>query len=265
MKTKFYLAAAIASFLFVSCSSDDSNDGGDNTPVNFNIPLSNGKYWTYDVIGDAGTFRDSLYIKGDSLIGSTTYKRFEVRNNIASGFYSSSLRNNGVRELDNKLLLTGALSVASGEVLPIGLDLTLTDFIIFKKNAATGEVLSTKTGVIQQDFNTFPLTINYTLKSIGGESIANYTSPNNDTYTNVKTAKIVLNASVTTSFPGVPVPIPVLSSQDILVSTQYIASGIGVVYTETVSSYTMPQAIADQIGVPPSGSETQEEFLDTHN
>lgn len=265
MKTKFYLIAALTGFLLMSCSSSDDSNGVDNTPVDFDIPLANGKYWTYDVIGEAGQTRDSLYISGDSLIGAVTYKRFEVRNNIATGFYSSALRNNGVRESDNKLLMTGDLSLASSEQLPIALDLTLTDFIIFKKNATNGEVLSTKSGTIQEDFNGFPLTINYTLKSVGGESIPSFTSTNGDIYTNVITSKIILTASITTMISGIPVPITVLDSQDVLVSTQYLSDGIGVVYTNTVTSYSISETIATQIGIPASDSQTQEEFLDTYN
>lgn len=268
MKKKFYLLTAVFSIFLISCSSDDSS-GGDNTNQgsNFTIPLTNGKYWTYDVSGQTGTTRDSLYISGDSLINGITYKRFEVKNNIATGFYSSSLRNNGVRELDNKLLLTGDLSLASGQQLPINLDVSLVDFIIFKKNATLDEVLSTKTGTIQQTVQGYPLTINYTLKSKGGESIPNYTSPNGDTYTNVKTAKILLNASITTvqDIGGFPVTITILPNQQILASTQYIANNIGVVYTNTVTSYTINQTIADQFGVPASDTQTQEEFLDTYN
>lgn len=268
MKNKFYLLTVAFSVLFISCSSDDSNgDSGPTPDTNFSIPLSNGKYWTYDVVAQAGNSRDSLYISGDSIIGSNTYKRFEVKNDIATGFYSSSLRNNGVRESDNKLLLTGDLSLASGQQLPIDLDVSLIDFIIFKKGATLDELLSTKTGTIQQTVQGFPLTINYSLKSKGGESIPNYTSPNGDIYTNVRTSKILLNASITTvqDFNGFPVTITILSDQQILASTQYIANNIGVVYTNTVTTYTINQTIADQFGIPASDTQTQEEFLDTHN
>jgi len=264
MKLKLLLLAALSG-LFLSCSSD-SDDNSDNTPVNFNIPLADNKYWTYDVyLDDNYISRDSLYIAGDSLINGIAYKRFETKDNIATGFYSSALRNNGVREFNNKLLLSGDLSLAGGMQLPIGLDLVLDDFIIFKKSARVNESLSSKSGSFQQDFNGFPLTISYTLKSKGGETIASYTSPNNDTYTNVKTSKIVLSVTVTTVIPGSSFSIPVLDTQDVLVSTQYIADNIGVVYVNTVTSYTMNSLAAGQLDVPASGSQTQEEFLQSHN
>lgn len=261
MKTKFYLLTLIASAFLMSCSSEDS--GNNNPGTNFSVPLSTGKYWTYDVVDQTGNSRDSLYISGDTLINNITYKKFKVRNNVATGFYSSSLRNNGVRELDNKLLLSGDLSLASGQQLPINLDLSLTDFIIFKKNATMDELLSTKTGTIQQTVQGYPLTINYTLTSKGGESLATYTSPNNDSYTSVRTSKITLNVNITTTLSGFPVT--VLPSQDVVTSTQYLADGIGVVYTNTLTTYSINAAIATQLGVPASSTQTQEEFLDTHN
>lgn len=264
MKTKFYLLAALSA-MFFSCSSDDSGSDNSTTP-GFELPLTNNKFWTYDVHGQTGETRDSLYIAGDTIIGSNTYKRFEVRNDLATGFYSNSLRNNGVRELDNKLLLSGDLSMGLGQNLPIALDLTLSDFIIFKKNATNGEALSLVQNTIQQDFGGYPLTINYKLKSIGGESLATYTS-NSVNYTDVKTSKIVLSASITTvqTVGGFQFTIPIMQEQDVLVSTQYIANGIGVVYTKTDMQYQLNASIPITLPIPSSGSDTQEEFLDTHN
>lgn len=266
MKSKLMLLTALCG-LFISCSSD-SNDSSDQ-PSNFSVPLTNNKFWTYDVTDGTTNTRDSLYISGDTLINTITYKKFKTKDNTATGFYSSSLRNNGVRELSGKLLMSGDMSLAGGQQLPINLDLTLSDFIIFKNNATLNELLSTKTGTIQQDFNGFPLTINYTLKSIGGENLTSFTSPDatHDVYNTVKTAKIVLTASVTTvvTVAGIPFTQTILAEQDVVTSTQYLADGIGVVYVNTVTSYNMNPTIASQLGIPANNTQTQEEFLDTHN
>lgn len=264
MKKTTYLLAAVFGGLLISCSSDDSADnGGDN----FTIPLSTDKYWTYDVEVDGveGTTRDSLYISNDIVISGNTYKKFKTRDDLATGFYSSSLRNNGVREVDNKLLLSGDLSLTNGQELPIGLDLSLLDFIIFKKNAIPDEVLSTKSGSFQQDFNGFPLTINYSLISKGGETFPSFTTSEGDTYSNVKTSKIALNVSITTTLQGIPIPITVLQPQDVVTSVQYIADGIGVVYTETITTYTISETVATRLGIEPTNTQIQKEFLDTYN
>ncbi|HSD15284.1 MAG TPA: hypothetical protein VLB74_11605 [Flavobacterium sp.] len=265
MKKRILLLTAVLSGLFLSCSSDDSNSGGNNTPdTNFTIPLATDKYWTYDVAEEGmDDTRDSLYISGDVIIEGNTYKKFQTKDDVSTGFYSSSLRNNGVRELDHKLLLSGNLSLADGQELPIGLDLSVVDFIIFKKNATLDEVLSTKTGSFQQTVEGFPLTINYTLQSKGGEVMPSFTTPRGETYTNVRTSKIILNVKITTVMSGVS--IVVLDSQDVVKSTQYLADGIGVAYSKTITNYSINQLVANQLGIPASNTSTQEEFLDTYN
>lgn len=259
MKKSAFLVTLLTSIFFISCSSDDSGTGS-----NFETPLTIGNYWTYDVEGQAGITRDSLYISNDTVIGSNTYKKFKTENNIATGFYSSALRNNGVRESNGKLKLSGDLSLASGQTLPIAVDLTLSDFVIFNKNASNNQALnsSPKTGTIQQTVSGYPLNINYSLQSYGGETLTSFTSPNGDVYTDVKTTKIKLNVEITTTISGFP--ITALAAQDVLVSTQYLADGIGVVYTNTVTSYSLNSLVATQLGIPATSSQTQEEFLDTY-
>ena len=255
------------SFALLSCSSDDGNSSSTQT-TDFTdaLPLNNGNYWTYDVVGTATT-RDSLYISGDTIIPPNTYKKFKNKNNVATGFYCTSVNNNGIRKDGGKLLLSGDFSLGMGATLPVGLDLNLVDFIIFKEYATSGEVLNEKTGFFTQDFNGIPLNIEYKLKSVGGESFASYTSPNGDPYTNVKSTKIILNLKITSTqiFAGIPVTIIVLQPQDVITSTQYISKSIGVVYTKTLTTYNLDTAIANQFGIPASNSQTQEEFLDIFN
>ena len=264
---KKILCIALSVVLF-SCSNDDEETTRTTESSVFTdaLPLNNGNYWTYDVVGTATT-RDSLYISGDTIIAPNTYKKFKNKNNIATGFYCTSVNNNGVRKDAGKLLLSGDFSFGQGATLPVGLDLNLVDFIIFKEYATSGEVLNEKTGTFQQDFNGIPLTIEYKLKSVGGENFSNYTSPNNDTYTDVKSTKIILNLKVTTTqvFAGITVPITVLTPQDVITSTQYISKNIGVVYTNTLTTYNLDAAIATQLGIPASNTQTQKEFLDTFN
>ncbi len=240
----------------MSCSND--YDDNLNNQTSFELPITIGNYWVYDIDTDGTISKDSLFISKDTIIGSTTYKKFETENNTATGFYSSSLKNNGVRESQKELLLTGDLSLGNGQ-LPINLDLSLVDFIIFKANASNNETLSTKTGVINQTVSGFPITINYTLKSIAGENIAQFTSPNTDVYNDVKVTKVILNVTISTVYAGINLPI--ITNQDVLTSLQYIAGGIGVVHTNTTISYSISQLIADQLGVPATFTQIQNEYL----
>jgi hypothetical protein len=247
-------------------NSNNQNNTNNSTTFTDALPMNSGNYWTYDVVGLANT-RDSLYIFGDEIVGAHTYKKFKNRNNIATGFYCSSLNNNNVRKEAGKLLLTGNLSVLQGITLPTGVDFSVTDFIIFKENATNGEILSEKTGTFQQTISSLPITIEYRLRSIGGESFASYTSPNNDVYPNVKSTKIVVNLKITSTqtIAGFPITVNILPQQDVVVSTQYLSKNIGIVYTKTNTNFSLNAAIAAQIGFPVTNSQVQEEFLDTYN
>lgn len=258
------------SFILVlnSCSNSDISEGGENLPEPvFSIPLNTGNWWTYNVVGNGTTNRDSLFISGDTLISSYVNKKFKAKNNIAIGFYSSSLKNNGVRKENNILYLTGSLAINQIQTLPINLVLDVQNFIIFKSGAATQEILSTKTGSFQQTINNNPLTIDYTLTSLGGTSFTSFTSPNGINYSDVKSTKIKLNIKITSSqiIAGFPVTITYLQPQDVLISTLYTAKNIGVVYVNTDTSYSLPQFVATELGIPLTSSQNQKEFLHTFN
>ena len=271
------IVLAILSLSIVSCAvegleetigenTNNTNNTNNNTTFTDALPLNTGNYWTYDVVGATNT-RDSLYIFGDETVGAHTYKKFKNRNNIATGFYCSSLNNNNVRKDAGKLLLTGNLSLLQAMTLPTGLDLSVTDFIIFKESATNGEILSEKTGTFQQTISSLPITIEYRLRSIGGENFPSYTSPNNDVYPNVKSTKIVVSLKITSTqtIAGFPITINILPQQDVVVSTQYLSKNIGIVYTKTNTNFTLNATIAAQIGLPVTNSQVQEEFLDTYS
>ena len=271
------IVLAILSLSLISCAvegleetigenTNNTNNTNNNTTFTDALPLNTGNYWTYDVVGATNT-RDSLYIFGDETVGAHTYKKFKNRNNIATGFYCSSLNNNNVRKDAGKLLLTGNLSLLQAMTLPTGLDLSVTDFIIFKESATNGEILSEKTGTFQQTISSLPITIEYRLRSIGGENFPSYTSPNNDVYPNVKSTKIVVSLKITSTqtIAGFPITINILPQQDVVVSTQYLSKNIGIVYTKTNTNFSLNATIAAQIGLPVTNSQVQEEFLDTYN
>jgi len=268
------IVLAILSLSLVSCAveglevtiGENTNNTNNITTFTDALPLNTGNYWTYDVVGATNT-RDSLYIFGDETVGTHTYKKFKNRNNIATGFYCSSLNNNNVRKDAGKLLLTGNLSLLQAMTLPTGVDLSVTDFIIFKESATNGEILSEKTGTFQQTISSLPITIEYRLRSIGGENFSSYTSPNNDVYPNVKSTKIVVSLKITSTqtIAGFPITINILPQQDVVVSTQYLSKNIGIVYTKTNTNFTLNATIAAQIGLPVTNSQVQEEFLDTYS
>ena len=123
-----------------------------------------------------------------------------------TGFFCKFLNNNGLRKNDNKVLLSGAITFDLGLSAPF--EFQLDDFVILKENASSNETLATKTGTIDQDFDGIPVTIDYTLKTVGVESLPTFTTPRGEVYTDVKKVKFTISLKVVAvvTIPGSPIP-----------------------------------------------------------
>ncbi|HEX8562114.1 MAG TPA: hypothetical protein VF676_03945 [Flavobacterium sp.] len=263
-KTLFAICTAL---LIIGCSSDDNNDDN-NGPVTgaVYLPLSTGNYWTYDVDATSNSGRDSLYVENDTVINNETFKRMETEN-LAFGFYSGSLRNNGARYSDGAVLVSGnsGLNLGFGEAFNI--NLALNNFVLLRENASVNQQLSSVSGEIEQDYEGYPLVIGYTLKSTAKESLASYTAPNGETYSDVKSVQLTLNMSISTTMDvfGVPFTVDILAPQDVVVSTSYFARDIGMVHANTLISYELEDFsdLGFELPIPSTGTEVQVETLDT--
>lgn len=260
MKKQLFTLFAFTAILF-SCSSDE--DSGDSPTQTNHFPLTLNNTWEYDVVGQLpGT--DNLYVGNDIVIGGQTYKQM-MTTDEPFGFYSSLLRNNGLRNDGSKTLFTGNLNVNLGFDLPI--DLSVTDFTILKTNATANEVLGSLTDTFTQDLEATPITVSYTLKATALESLPTFTTPapQNETYTDVKKVKMSLMMTITSPVPGTTFNLPILNNQEVVAATQYYAKNIGMVYNKTVVSYNL--AIdPSQLGlpIPQSATQTTEEFLSSY-
>lgn len=264
MKTKLILSSLLAMILFTSCSSSNDDSGSAATPPTTFLPLTNGNYWVYDV-DNAGTInRDSLYVAHDTVINAVTYKKMKTLT-TPTGFFSSTLRDNGAKIDGSKLEMTGTLSLNFGLTSPI--NISLTDFVFFKENAALNEVLATTSGTINQTVQSYPLTIDYTLKTVCDGSLTNYLTPGGTAYTDVKKTKVIMNLKITTSqvVSGITIPITIMNAQDVVTSTQYYAKNIGMVYANTVINYQLNSIPGVTLPIPSSGTQTQEETLSTYH
>ncbi|MGQ2985330.1 hypothetical protein [Flavobacterium sp.] len=241
-------------FFVVSCSSDDSNGNNNNGNATNFLPVATGNYWVYDVQGSLQNGRDSLYVANDTVIGNNTYKKLKTKF-LASGFFSGALSNNGTRISGDELLVSGSATIPFSEEFPVSI--AISDFKIFKEGAANNTQLDNVSGTINQTYEGVPLTIDYTLTTTAKENLATY-SVDDQTYTNVKRIETKLSLAISANFQGLPIPL--MSDQDVLISSQYYAEGIGVVYVDTRFQYELGPFGA-QLPIPQSGSETQEEIL----
>ena len=259
MKTIFLLLTVIMLTLS-SCSSDDSGDAYFNY-----FPLTSDNSWTYEVEGQTTDF-DNLYVGDEIILNNKSYQQMKTTD-VPFGFYSSLLRENGLRNEGQKLLLTGTLALDLGVDIP--LDFALEDFILINNDAASNEVMSAKSGTISQDLNGTPITIDYTIKSTALETLPSFTTSKNVAYTDVKKVNFIINVKVTTlqTIPGtnITIPIPILNSQDVLTATHYYAQDIGMVYANNLISYSLAINPADfGLDIPQTSSQSQNEFLDSY-
>ncbi len=249
--------------LFASCSNDDYNNSNSSTVVY--LPLSNSDYWVYDVTGPQ-TGRDSLYTANDTLIATNTNKNFKTAH-MANGFFSGALSGNAVRQNGSKLQLTGSTGFSFSDALPI--TLSVTDFTFFDSAAAEGTQLGTASGTFQQDTEDgYTLNIAYVLTAKAGADMASHTAGGN-TYSNIKTVQMTLTLTITALFDGggFTLPVQILPEQDVLTSTQYYAQGVGAIHVDTNINYhliDLSQYNVD-LPIPSSGSEHQEEILNTYS
>ena len=259
---KIYLWA----ILLVGLASCSTNDGNNNaTGTGTFLPLLPTSEWVYDVKLDtqpSGT--DVLFIDGETTINNKIYQKFKTTA-VPTGFFTNLLNNNNVRKEGDQLLLSGTTGLGFSDILPI--NLTLSDFVIFKEIANPNTELASMSGTIEQAVQNIPLKINYTLKSVFKESLSSFSVPGKATYTNVKVVKIIANISVTTVYLlpiiNTPFTVSILDPQDVIVSTHYYAEGVGMIYSKTAINYQLnqlPQG-AGELPIPQQGSSTIEEFL----
>lgn len=262
MKIKFIILTVAFTFLF-SCSTNSDGDGINATVTDY-IPLTNGNFWTYDISTNGQYQRDSLYISNDTTINSKIYKKLKTKN-APIGFFSNSLNGNGLRKNGTSLLLTGNVALDFGIGVPINLGVS--EYEICNETATANQQLGAVSGTINQTIGTYPLVFEYTLKSVAVENLSTYSS-NGNVYLDVKRIKTTLNVKITTTITvsGFPLTATILSPQDVVVSNQYYAKNIGMIYTNTAINYnlnSLPGGLT--LPIPSSGSQTQDEYLDTYD
>lgn len=259
---KTYLLFILSLFI-VSCSSDDDNTNNTPTPSNTFLPTSLGDYWVYDVQSTAISGRDSLYIASDTIINGSTFQKLKTKKQ-PFGFFSNALNKNAIRHADGKIYLTGAAGLNFTEELPV--NIAVSNFVIFDQNATENTELGTVSGTLEQVIEGIILKANYKLTSKAKATLATYTSGEVN-YTNVKAVEITLNLEITAGMAGIPIAIPVMKSQNVVVSTQYYAENIGVVNTTTDITYELEEIPLPnfELPIPQSGSEHQVETLVNYN
>lgn len=259
---RIYLLGVLSLFA-ISCSNDDDGGNSNNQTENF-LPLTAGNYWVYDVQGTSLQGRDSVYFSGDTVINNNTYKKVKSKDPIATGFFSNAITNNGIRQENGKIYLSGTAGLNIAENLPFSINIT--DFIIFDENASANQQLSLTEDSFSQDLGEYTLLFDYKLSSKAKSPLTNFTS-GSEQYPTVTPTEITLNLSikVSTTIQGFPVTLTLMEPQNVVVSTQYYAEQIGVVKSTTDITYNLSQFPGVELPIPATSSEHQEEVLVDYN
>ncbi|MEJ6792669.1 MAG: hypothetical protein QNK89_08085 [Lacinutrix sp.] len=245
---KHIILPVIAMLFIVSCSSNDDSNEGDTNNNNENttiegdyFPSSVNNYWKYDVTTTDNTTnetivsQDSLYVVSES----ATSVMLDVNDGLsANGPIIGLLSSGTLTKSNTTLAVDGVLELPAEITDLIDFDIALNNFVLYNIEANNNSQLASNSNSITQDFNGFPLTINYQLTSTALGYNENL-SLNGTSYSNVISSKLSLNLSVSTTITvaGISFPLSILDSQDILVSTNYYVDTIGLVQADSGTNY----------------------------
>ncbi|PNQ72999.1 hypothetical protein C1T31_08350 [Hanstruepera neustonica] len=276
---QFVPILAILTFA-LSCSSDDggtipiiTNPPSDNTGNYF--PLTEDDYWNYDVAyrdnNDSNNNSDSAdFLFVDTQLGST-YDLGVNTNDIANGTMNAILVNGTLERTESTLLLDGSIAIPFPGFETSNIDFT--DIILYDLNASNNSLLSSNSGTIVQDVDLggdiVPITINYIISS-NQENNDSSITVNGESYSSVSKANFKINLDISTivTFGTQNINLPIISSQDVSVSTNYFVENVGLVKSETTITYQINQSTIDllntigvEIPFPTSGSATNVQEL----
>ena len=129
--------------------------------------------------------------------------------------------------------------------------LILENALLYNTQADNGAQLSIKSGSFTQDFQGYPVTINYTLKSTQLQNLSSF-DVNGTTYNSVTSSNISLELSVTTEVTIlVTQTISILDPQQVLSVTSYYAENVGLIKADANTNYqlnTETAALLNQLG-----------------
>lgn len=229
----------VFALLLASCSSDDDatpNDD-DNDDQNF-FPLVVGNSWDFEnTLSTAGqddlVTNETLSISGTSENSGNVVYEVETDDPANSGPVTLALSQGTLTKSNAKLIYTGVFGLGLEGFPEVNFDVE--NAPIYDKSASNGIEMYSQIGTIEQDFQGVPITIEYTLSTIMGESLASF-DVNGTTYDNVISSQLIINMVASASVDPLP-PFPILASQDAVIITNYFADGVGLIQSETVTTF----------------------------
>tara|TARA_B110000240_G_scaffold157379_1_gene175042 strand:+ start:1009 stop:1806 length:798 start_codon:yes stop_codon:yes gene_type:complete len=261
MKKITFLLALV---LIISCSTTDDNQEVPVVEIYNYFPLTLSSYWNYNNENEEGIARDSLYTASNEVLNGLDYTKL-IASEPISGFMTSMMSQNLMRTSESKLFLNGEFGTPLIEGFP-EISIPLTDLIIYDKEAENGALLSEEIGEVSEIIDDIPIIINYTISTIQGDIIDEGTGA--FTANKVLTSSIILNLSISTNIEilGTVIVIPILQAQDVLKTTNYFASNVGLIFSESLIEYELEDlsSLGIDLPIPSEDSSTTIQNIDTY-
>ena len=258
------IALLLVLILIVSCSTSDDNGGTSILETSNYFPLTLSSYWNYNNENEEGIARDSLYTASIEVLNGLNYTKL-IASEPISGFMTSMMSQSLMRTSESKLFLNGEFGTPIIEGFP-NISIPLTDLIIYDKEAENGTLLSEEIGEIVEVIDAIPISINYTISTIQGDIVDEGTGA--FTANKVLTSSIILNLSISTNIEilGTVIVIPILQAQDVLKTTNYFASNVGLIFSESLIEYELEDlsSLGIDLPIPSEDSSTTIQNIDTY-
>ena len=249
---KLSILLILSLFILTSCSSDDdgvedNNNGNENPDTETEIeenffPLTVGNNWDFENIltspnQDDVVSVENLSVSGIVDINGSTGYEMETDNPSGSGPVTLALSQGTLLKENSSLAYTGVLGLGLNGFPDVNFDVE--NASIYDTSLSNETEMFSQSGSIEQDFQDFPITINYTLSTVMGDSFNDF-EVNGVTYDNVISSQLIINVEATTILQ-----IPILESQNAVVITNYFADQVGLIQSETDTNF-----VFEEISIP---------------
>lgn len=247
MKISKILLIFSLSFILFSCSEDDSE--GNTTPVeadNF-FPLVTGNSWNYENVAsfpnqDDVVSNETLSVVDSTMVDTTVNYDLTTDSPQNAGAVTLALSQGDVIKTDDSLIISGDLGFSFEGFA--GINIAVEDATMFNTNATPNAQLFSDTGTLEQEIQGAPVTTNYDVEILMGNTLDTY-NVNGTIYNDVINTRIIITLEVQVT---VFIPITILETQEAVVIDNYFAKDIGLIYSETQTNLDFVEI--DQLPIP---------------
>ena len=258
------IALLLVLILIVSCSTSDDNGGTSILETSNYFPLTLSSYWNYNNENEEGIARDSLYTASNEVLNGLNYTKL-IASEPISGFMTSMMSQSLMRTSESKLFLNGEFGTPIIEGFP-NISIPLTDLIIYDKEAENGTLLSEEIGEIVEVIDAIPISINYTISTIQGEILEEGYGDFTDNKVLISSIKVNISISANIEILGTIIQIPILQAQDVVLSENYFASSVGLIYSDSLIEYQLEDlsSLGIDLPIPAEASSIATQNIDTY-